>query len=92
MIGEFESPRRVIHRDEAVVRAQSARINRENFKMVQRMIEVECMITDKTRAESFYNSQKKYRSLRRRYQENGERIITPIVNIKLLNPTLASFR
>jgi hypothetical protein len=56
------------------------------------MIEVECMITDKTRAETFYNSQKKYRSLRRRYQENGERIITPIVNIKFLNPTLASFR
>jgi hypothetical protein len=68
LLGEYESPRRLIHRDAVVVRAQSARINRENFKMVQRLIEAECMVTDKSRAETFYNSQKKYRSLRRRYQ------------------------
>lgn len=54
--------------NEVTQRAKSARINRENIKMVERIIETGCMITDKTRAKTFYDQQKKYKNLRRRYQ------------------------
>ena len=64
----FNTPHKVIHRDAITERAKSARISSENMKMVQRLIDTECMVTDKTQAESFYTQQKKYKNLRRRYQ------------------------
>ena len=88
----FNTPHKVIHRDAITERAKSARISNENMRMVQRLIDTECLITDKTQAEGFFTQQKRYKNLRRRYQETGERPTLPLGNLKLLNPTLASFR
>lgn len=59
---------RVIHMNEIVERAKSARINEENKKIVMRLMDTSCLITNKNAAKEFYQRQSKYKNLRRRYQ------------------------
>lgn len=60
--------------------------------MVQKLINTECLILNKPVAEELFKKQRKYRSLRRRYQDTGEPNLTPLGNLKLLNPTLFTYK
>ena len=91
-LGLFKEPRRVIHKNEIFERAKSAKINHENKVMVNKLIDADCMIVDRERAKRHYMNHRKYSNIIRKYQENGERHVTPVINLKKVNPAIASYQ
>ena len=59
--------------------------------MVCKLIDADCMIVSRERAAKSYQKHRKYSSLIRKYQENGERIVTPVINLDKISPTIADY-
>ena len=55
------------------------------MKLAEKIIQTDCQIVKNSAAQEHFRKHQKYRNLRTRYQENGERFTTPIINIKQLN-------
>ena len=91
LANKLKQPHRVIHKNQAFERAKSARISHENMKIVRKIIKTDCQVIKKSTAEAHFQMHQKYRSLRKRYQENGERFTTPILNFRHLNPFLIQY-
>lgn len=50
------------------------------------------MVVSKSRAAESYQQHRKYVSLIRRYKENGERHVIPVINVDKLSPALSDYR
>jgi hypothetical protein len=84
--------KRIIHKNLSYEKFKNKRISQENIGMVNRLVNTECLITKNSKVSESYQRHKKYREIRKRYNENGERKdYVPFGNKSLLCPTLAEY-
>lgn len=56
-----------------------------------KLIDSDCSVLKRSQANENYRRQRQYFNLIRKYQENGERIVTPIINVSKLSPAVADY-
>jgi hypothetical protein len=89
---KIDSPKRVIHKHLSFEKFRKQRIEQDNSKMVNRILNSECEVQKVKSTEKAFRNHLVYQNIRRRYNENGLRKdVLALGESEMLCPTLLEF-
>lgn len=88
----LDQPRRVVHKNESFDKFRNWKIERENGKLMKRLVGASCQVVKKHQTQGSFRKHLHYKGIRAKFDQEGNRKhILSLGKSELLCPTLNNF-